>query len=311
MTKIVVVGSLNMDLVVRAPHLPAPGETVLGRGFQTVPGGKGANQAVGIARLGAEVIMVGRVGADDFGNALRANLEKEGINATHILTDEFAPTGIATITLDETGQNSIVVASGANMQLTPEDVKKAFEQIQDVDVIVLQLEIPQDCVEAAARLGQDLGAKVVLNPAPARQLNDILLSQTDVLVPNESETSLLTGLPVETDSQAKAAAQALFKKGVGSVVLTLGSRGALVLDGKMPAIKLFPHQVDVVDTTAAGDAFVAGLSVGLGEKMSLVEAAKLGNATGALAVTKMGAQPSMPRKEDIERVECFSRFMVF
>ncbi len=299
MSHIIVVGSLNMDLVVRAPHLPIPGETVLGNDFQTIPGGKGANQAVGAARLGANVTMIGCVGNDDFGKSLRANLQKEGVDTTHILTIPDSPTGIAAITLDEDGQNCIVVASGANMKLTPEDVEKAFSQIEKVDVVILQLEIPLDCVEAAARLGQERGAKIVLNPAPARQLSDILLSQTDVLVPNESETSPLTDLPVDTPSQAETAAQSLFDKGVGSVILTLGSRGALVLDGNSPATQLSPHQVDVIDTTAAGDAFVAGLSVGLGEGMSLVEAAKLGNATGALAVTKLGAQPAMPTQEEV------------
>lgn len=300
MAHIIVVGSLNMDLVVRTQHLPLPGETVLGSDFQTIPGGKGANQAVGAARLGTQVTMIGRVGSDDFGKALQASLEREGINTAHILVDEIAPTGIATITLDETGQNSIVVSSGTNMKLTPEDVEKALSQIKSVDVIVLQLEIPLGCVEAAARFGQERGVRIVLNPAPAQQLSNTLLSQIDVLIPNENEASLLTGLPVENRTQAEIAAQVLLDKGVGSVILTLGARGALVLEGNSPAIHIPSHQVDVVDTTAAGDAFVAGLSVGLGERMSLVEAAKLGNATGALAVTKLGAQPAMPTRRDVE-----------
>lgn len=302
MTHIVVVGSLNMDLVVRAPHLPIPGETVLGDDFQTIPGGKGANQAVGAARLDGNVTMIGCVGNDAFGESLRANLQKEGINTDYVLTAPNSPTGIATITLDEAGQNCIVVASGANMKLTPEDVEKAFSQIKNVDVVILQLESPLDCVEAAARLGQERGAKIVLNPAPARQLSDILLSQTDVLVPNESETSLLTDLPVDTPSQAEIAGSALFKRGVGAVILTLGSRGAFVLEGDSAGITISPHTVKVVDTTAAGDAFVAGLSVGLGEGLSLVESAKLGNATGALAVTKLGAQPAMPTQEEVSNL---------
>ncbi len=302
MTNIVVVGSLNMDLVVRAPHLPIPGETVLGSDFQTIPGGKGANQAVGATRLGANVTMIGCVGNDDFGQALRSNLKKEGIDTTHILTIPDSPTGIAAITLDKDGQNCIVVASGANIKLTPEDVENAFSQIKEMDVVVLQLESPLDAVEAATRLGHERDAKIILNPAPARQLNDSLLALVDVLVPNESETSLLTNLPVDTPSQAESAAQSLFDKGVGSVILTLGSRGALVLDGNSSATQLSPHQVDVVDTTAAGDAFVAGLSVGLGEGMSLAEAAKLGNAAGALAITKLGAQPAMPLRVDTENL---------
>ncbi|MEN8171491.1 MAG: ribokinase, partial [Chloroflexota bacterium] len=214
MTEIVVVGSLNMDLVVRAPHLPIPGETVLGQNFQTIPGGKGANQAVGAARLGAHVTMIGRVGNDTFGKTLSANLASEGIDTTHVLRDSNAPSGIAIITLDEAGQNCIVVASGANHKLTSKDVKTAFSQIDEVDVVVLQLESPLDCVEAAAKLGRERGAKIVLNPAPAQPLPDRLLALVDVLVPNESETSLLTDLPVENPSQIDTAARALFERGV-------------------------------------------------------------------------------------------------
>ncbi len=299
MTHIIVVGSLNMDLVARASHLPIPGETVLGGDFQTIPGGKGANQAVGAARLGAHVTMIGQVGNDDFGEKLLSNLQSDGINTTHIFANSDVPSGVALITLDEQGQNSIVVASGANMSLTSEDVAAAFAEIEKVDVVVLQLESPLDCVETAARLGQERGTKVVLNPAPAQPLPDNLLSLVDVLVPNESETSLLTGLPVETLEQAKIAANRLFERGVGAVVLTLGSRGALVVEQTSKEVYIPSHNVQVVDTTAAGDAFVAGLAVGLGEKMSLIESTKLGNATGALAVTKMGAQPAMPQRKDV------------
>jgi ribokinase len=299
MTHIIVVGSLNMDLVVRAAHMPAPGETVLGNDFQTIPGGKGANQAVGAARLGTQVTMIGRVGDDAFGDTLRGKLQADGINTTHISIDPEVPSGVALITLDKSGQNSIVVASGANMCLTPEDVVSAFRQIKDPDVVVLQLESPLECVQEAARLGQAQGATVVLNPAPARPLPDDLLALVDVLVPNESETSLLTGEQVETLEQAENAARTLFDQDVGAVVQTLGSRGALVVDQDSPGVHLPPHNVRVVDTTAAGDAFVAGLSVGLGVGMSLVEAAKLGNAAGALAVTKLGAQPAIPTRSEV------------
>lgn len=302
MPHIIVVGSLNMDLVVRTPNMPAPGETVLGSDFQTIPGGKGANQAVGVARLGAKVSMVGRVGADAFGETLRANLQEDGIDTTHVLTDMETPSGVALITLEEAGQNSIVVASGANMHLTPEDVAAAFTQIGDVDVIVLQLESPLESVLEAARQGRALGAKVVLNPAPARPLPNELLALVDVLVPNESETALLAGHPVNTLDQAENAAIKLFARGVGAVVLTLGSRGALVVETELASVHLPPYGVQVVDTTAAGDAFVAGLSTGLGENFELHEAAKLGNAAGALAVTKLGAQPSMPTRKDIASI---------
>ena len=296
MPHIVIVGSLNMDLVVRTPHMPAPGETVLGDDFQTIPGGKGANQAVAAARLEARVSMVGRVGRDAFGEALLANLRAEGVDVKHVRTDEVAASGVALITVDESGQNSIVVASGANWRLTVADVQAALASIGAFDVLVMQLETPLPIVEAAAQLARERGARVALNPAPARALPASLLAQVNVLLPNESETSLLTGLPVESMPQAERAAQALLDRGVGAVVLTLGSRGALVVEPGREAIHLPPHAVEVVDTTAAGDAFVAGLAARWGEGVSLVEAARWGNAAGALAVTRMGAQPSAPTR---------------
>ncbi|HEY54396.1 MAG TPA: ribokinase [Caldilineae bacterium] len=296
MPHIVIVGSLNMDLVVRTPHMPAPGETVLGGNFQTIPGGKGANQAVAAARLGARVSMVGRVGADAFGTALLANLQVEGVDVRHVLADTTAASGVALITVDESGQNSIVVASGANWRLTVDDVQATLAEIDAFDVLVMQLESPLPVVEAAAKLARERGARVALNPAPARALPTSLLAQTDVLIPNESETSLLTGLPVESLSQAEEAARALLEQGVGAVVLTLGSRGALVVEPGQEAVHLPPHAVEVVDTTAAGDAFVAGLATRWGEGADLVEAARWGNAAGALAVTKVGAQPSAPTR---------------
>jgi len=302
MPHIVVVGSLNMDLVVRTPHMPAPGETVLGDDFQTIPGGKGANQAVAAARQGARVSMVGRVGQDAFGRALLDNLQAEGIDVSHVLVDDVAPSGVALITVDDSGQNSIVVASGANWRLTVEDAEKALAEIGAFDVLVMQLESPLLVVEAAARLAREQGARVVLNPAPAQALPTDLLALVDVLIPNESETSLLTGLPVETVSQAEDAAQALLDQGVGAVVLTLGSRGSLVIEPGRKAAHLSPHTVEVVDTTAAGDAFVAGFATRWAEGANLVEAARWGNAAGALAVTKMGAQPSAPSRVDVERL---------
>ena len=299
MSHIVVIGSLNMDLVVRTPHMPVPGETVLGRDFQTIPGGKGANQAVGAARLGAHVSIVGRVGADAFGEALCADLQASGIDITHILTDSKAPSGVALITLDENGQNSIVVASGANMCMTPADVRAALTHIGKADVIVLQLESPLACVLEAARQGNNRGAKIVLNPAPAQPLPDELLALVDVLVPNENETALLSGQPVATQEQAENAAQQLFARGVGAVVLTLGSRGALLVSPTAPGIHFPPYNVQVIDTTAAGDAFVAALSVGIANGLPLEKAVQQANAAGALAVTKMGAQPCMPTKKEV------------
>jgi len=302
MPSLIIVGSLNMDLVVRVGHLPAPGETILGRDFHTIPGGKGANQAVAAARLGGDVFMVGRVGQDSYGQTLRTNLSAEGIDIEFVQVDSTSASGAAMITLDEAGSNTIVVAPGANMALTPRDVVQAFDNIASMDVLVLQLESPIECVLEAARLGHERGVKVVLNPAPARSLSDEIYRNVDVLVPNETETSLLTGLPVNTLEQAEGAANRLLELGVGNVVLTLGGRGALVVMPGRSSIHIPPHAVQVVDTTAAGDAFVAGLAIGLAQGQNLVDASIFGNAAGAVAVTRLGAQPSMPTREDVMRM---------
>lgn len=301
MPQVAVVGSLNMDLVVRVPRMPAPGETIFGRDFQTIPGGKGANQAVAAARLGAQVTMIGRVGKDIFGNRLLESLKSQGVNANHVGVDQEAASGIAMITLDENGQNSIVVASGANMRLTPEDVTQAWRTLGAIDALVMQLEVPLACITEAAFLARASGARVILNPAPAQSLPEDLLSQVDILVPNESETALLAGLPINTVEQTELAARALRAQGVRAVVITLGSRGTLIVDGEAPARILPAHSVKVVDTTAAGDAFVAAMSVALAEGASLMDAAYMANAAGALAVTKLGAQPSMPIRAEVDQ----------
>ncbi|MDK1118857.1 MAG: ribokinase [Anaerolineae bacterium] len=302
MAHIVVVGSLNMDLVVRVPHMPAPGETILGDNFQNIPGGKGANQAVGAARMGAQVTMIGRVGDDEFGKALTDNLILESVDVSHVSVDQDEATGIAMITLDQGGQNSIVVASGANMALKPEDLRTAWQNISDIDVLVMPLEVSLSCIEETVRLAVESSVKVVLNPAPAQKLSAELLKKIDVLVPNESETSLLTGVSVETIEEAESAARSLLEKGAGAVVLTLGSRGALLVNGSGPAITIHPYGVIVVDTTAAGDAFVAALSVGISNSLPLEDAVQLANAAGALAVTKMGAQPCMPTQKEVNEL---------
>ncbi len=300
MSKIVIVGSVNMDLVVRAAHMPIPGETILGSDFRTIPGGKGANQAVAAARLGAEVTMVGRIGMDAFGQTLMNNLIAEGIDISNLVTDNRASSGVAMITVDYQGQNSIVVAPGANYHLSPADIQQAFSRIKEVDIVILQLEIPLDCVETAAMLSHERGSRTILNPAPAQQLSTNLLNWIDVLIPNESETGLLTGLPVDEISQVETAGQRLLNQGAHCAVITLGSRGVFVMPGmNQPGIHLPAHKVEVIDTTAAGDAFVAGLAVGLGEHFPLMEAIKLGNAAGALSVTRLGAQPSLPTRSEV------------
>lgn len=299
----VVVGSLNMDLVARAPRIPAPGETILGSNFHTMPGGKGANQAVAAARLGAQVSMVGRVGTDAFGRSLLDNLAAAGVDHTFVPGDPTVTTGVALITVDDAGQNSIVVAGEANMRLSPADVEAAEAAIAAAEVLLVQLEIPLPTVIRAAEIARAHGVKVILNPAPAPAsgLPGKLLSLADFIVPNESEISLLTGLLVENQAQAEAAAAKLRQSVAGAVVLTLGERGALL--ASQTETMLFPaFKVTPLDTTAAGDAFVAGLGVALAEGRSLTEAVHWGNAAGALAATKAGAQPSLPERLAVEKL---------
>lgn len=299
MPDITVVGSINMDLVVRVAHLPQPGETILGREYHAIPGGKGANQAVAAARLGAGVRLVGRVGKDAFGELLRSNLQREGVDVAALEMDAATSSGNAMIALDDSGRNTIVVVPGANFSLTPGQVARALAKIPRLDVLVVQLEIPLECALEAARLARERGARVVLNPAPAQPLPAEIYPFLDVLVPNESEAGLLTGLPVDSLEQAEAAARRLLQLGARSVILTLGGRGALLVEAGRAAVHLPPYPVKVVDTTAAGDAFVAGLAVGLAEGASLLDAARLGNAAGAIAVTRLGAQPAMPARDEV------------
>ena len=296
---IAVVGSLNMDLVTRTPRIPQPGETIIGSDFRTVPGGKGANQAVAAARLGIQVSMVGRVGRDAFAQPLLDNLAAAGVDHTFVTQDPGAATGVALIVVDDAGQNSIVVASGANAHLSPADVDAAESTIAAAAALLLQLESPLETVTRAAEIARAHGVTVILNPAPAHPLPAKLLSMVDVLIPNESETALLTGLPVDSQTEAEAAAAALRELGVGTVILTLGERGALLAreDG---AEYLAAFEVTPVDTTAAGDAFVGGFAVALAEGRTLAEAVRWGNATGALATTKLGAQPSLPTRQELE-----------
>ncbi len=297
--KITVIGSLNMDLVTRA-KIPAPGETVIGGDLQTVPGGKGANQAVAAARLGADVQMVGRVGNDLFAEQLLANLTAVSVNHDHVTQDPQAASGVALIVVDSAGENSIVVAPGANGRLSPADVDAAESVIKNADCILLQLEVPLGAVLRAAQLAHKHGAKVILNPAPAQPLPDELLALVDVLIPNETETALLTGLPTTNQVEIEAAAAKLRQFGVGAIILTLGERGALLADAD--DVTYFPPFIPekIVDTTAAGDGFVGGLSVALAEGKSLAEAVPWGNATGSLAVTRLGAQPSLPSRAEVE-----------
>jgi ribokinase len=302
MTKIVVVGSLNMDLVVQVPTIPKPGETVLGCNFATYPGGKGANQAVAAARLGATVTMIGQVGDDSHGKSLLENLAVEGVITNLIKVDNDNATGVAMISVDAQGQNSIAVASGANFSLTKGQVENAWGDIGDIDVLVMPLETPPETILTAATLAKKQSATVVLNPAPARPLKPALLELVDVLVPNQHELEMLSNTEITPNVDFGKAADNLFSLGVRNIVTTLGGDGVAIFDSTRESILISPYSVEVVDTTAAGDAFVAALAVGLGEGKNLMSACHFANAAGALAVTKVGAQPSLPFRSDVEKL---------
>ncbi len=292
---ILVVGSLNMDLVVRVPHHPLVGETVISNEYRRYPGGKGANQAVAAARLGCPVKMIGRVGRDAFGDELVQALSSNGVDTSYIYRDAHAPSGVAFIAVDEAGQNIIVVAGGANSLLTPQDIVDAQAAFDGAAVLLLQLECPLVSVEKAIHIARQRGIPVVLNPAPAQLLEMDLLEQVDYLIPNQSELAMLAG-----QDTIKAALQVLQSHGVRRLVVTLSEKGALVVDGDWQE-RLPTYRVPVVDTTAAGDAFVGAFAVALREGLSLHQATAWGNAGGALAVTRMGAMPSLPTRAEFDR----------
>jgi ribokinase len=297
--KIVVVGSSNTDMIVKLSHLPKPGETVSGGAFSTAAGGKGANQAVAAARAGAEVGLVARVGDDSFGEQAVAGFVGDGIDVTHVTRDSSSPSGVALIFVDDGGENCIAVAPGANGRVTPEDVDAAKELITGAEALVMQLETPIDTVARAAALASEHGVRVILNPAPAQPLSDEILANVSILTPNESEAEMLTGIQVSDDAGAEKAARALAAKGVDTVILTLGPRGAFVFEAGSG--ELVPgFEVKAVDTTAAGDVFNGSLAVGLAEGMPLDGAVRFANAAAALSVTKLGAQPSAPTRSEIE-----------
>jgi ribokinase len=294
--KIVVVGSANTDMVVKVAHLPKPGETVLGGRFFSAQGGKGANQAVAAARLDADVTLVACLGRDALGQAAADAYRADGIKLDYMVWEDTAPSGVALILVNDVGENSIAVAPGANAQLSPADVLAAEDAIRQADAVLLQLEIPIETVKTAAELARKHGVRVILNPAPAATLPADLLSLVDILTPNETEAAILTqGAatdPLDLAQQVQAAS------GVPIIVMTLGSRGALLLqDGHAKVIP--SRQVMVVDTVAAGDAFNGALAVALGRGDALTDAIHFANAVGAISVTRAGAQPSLPTLDEV------------
>lgn len=301
--QIVVIGSLNMDLVAQMARLPRPGETVHGDVFQTIPGGKGANQAVAAAKLGAQVTMIGRVGDDSFGATLKQSLMVYGVSAEHVIETSGCSSGVALIGVDAMGANSIVVVAGANGRLSPDDVKQQLSDvIASADAVVVQLETPVETIAEAIRLAQQAGVRVILDPAPA-PAGELAapLRSVDLISPNQTEAEVLTGIRVSDLDSAKEAARQLQQRGARDVVLKLGEMGALVCaaDGTMTHVRA--QAAKIVDTTAAGDAFTAGLAVALSEGRSLIESAEFGCAAGTLACTVLGAQPAMPDREAVDR----------
>ena len=298
---ILVVGSINMDLVVRSEHMPQPGETILGDGFRTFPGGKGANQAVAAARLGARVKMIGRVGNDPFGVQLLASLQVDRVDCSSVAVTQDSPTGVAFIIVDANGENSIVVASGSNYLVTPDDDIFPHEGLfAQASVVVLQLELPLPTVRAAIEMARRHGCQILLDPAPApRNLPEDLFN-VDVFTPNIVEAETVTRMNIRSVNEDKLAASELIALGARNVVLKLGARGSLVVMGDGHFYTVPPYRVDVVDTTAAGDAFTGALAVAMSRGMKLRDAARFANAAGALACTKMGAQSGMPTLDEVE-----------
>ena len=297
--KIVVVGSSNTDMIIKVPRIPKPGETILGGVFATAAGGKGANQAVAAARAGGEVGLVARVGEDMFGEKAVQGFVTDKIDVKHVKKDQKNPSGVALIFVGADGENSIAVASGANGTLSPEDVNSARKVIESADILVLQLEVPLETVQAAAAVAAKAGVKVILNPAPACPLGDDILKNVSIITPNESEAELLTGIKVVDEKSAERAAQVLIGKGIETVLVTLGPKGAWIKTRNIS--QLVPgFVVKAVDSTAAGDVFNGALAVTIAEKKPLLEAARFANAAAALSVTKLGAQPSAPTRKEIE-----------
>ena len=299
MNPIVTLGSLNMDLVVKTARAPMAGETVPGQDFFTIPGGKGANQAAAVAKLGWPVAMIGRVGADVFGERLRQNLIGLNVDCSRVVTDSEAPTGTATIVVEGSGENRIIIVAGANGRVSRADVDAAASLISTASLVILQFEIPLVTVEYAMELANRHRIPVMLNPAPAYSVADAFLTRANFLVLNETEAGILCGLEVTDLPSAQRASHILIGRGVPVVVLTLGAQGALLATAE-EGMHLPAFPVSAVDTTAAGDAFVGALAVSYVRGLALRECVRVANAAGALAVTRLGAQPSLPTAEEIQ-----------
>ena len=304
MKNIVVIGSSNTDMVVKTSHLPAGGETVLGGTFFMNAGGKGANQAVAAARYGNRVVFVAKTGDDLFGKQVLKSLKEDNIVTDYVFVDKENPSGVALITIDSEAENCIVVAPGANMSLSPTDIDVASEEIRNADVLLMQLESPVETVTYAAKMAAEAGVPVILNPAPApaEPLSEELLKNLYIITPNRSEASRLSGIEVKDMESAYRAAKAIRDMGPKCVIITLGSEGSLLDDGAMP-MRVEALKVDAVDTTAAGDTYNGVLASVIAEGRSLIEAMREANVAAAISVTRMGAQPAAPTREEINEMK--------
>lgn len=298
MKNICVIGSLNMDLVVNVDAMPKPGQTIIGSNFKEVPGGKGANQAVAMARLNGNVSMIGKVGEDGFGQTLINSLKNDKVDTTYIQTTKGS-TGVALITVDKNAQNSIVVSPGANFEVKEEDIDNNIKAIENSDIVVLQLETPLNTIKYALNKAKELNKYTILNPAPAVKLDDEIIKNVDLLTPNETELEIISGVSIETEEDIQKAAQIMIEKGVKELIVTLGSKGSLYINKEKSMFKK-AYKVEAVDTTAAGDSYTGALAVALSQDKGIADAMDFASKVGALSVLKEGAQSSLPTLEDVK-----------
>lgn len=298
MKNICVIGSLNMDLVVNVDAMPKPGQTIIGSNFKEVPGGKGANQAVAMARLNGNVSMIGKVGEDGFGQTLINSLKNDKVDTTYIQTAKGS-TGVALITVDMNAQNSIVVSPGANFEVKEEDIDNNIKAIENSEIVVLQLETPLNTIKYALNKAKELNKYTILNPAPAVKLDDEIIKNVDLLTPNETELEIISGVSIETEEDIQKAAQIMIEKGVKELIVTLGSKGSLYINKEKSMFKK-AYKVEAVDTTAAGDSYTGALAVALSQDKGIADAMDFASKVGALSVLKEGAQSSLPTLEDVK-----------
>lgn len=302
MNKLCVLGSMNMDLVLKVKDMPKIGETILSKSFQKIAGGKGANQAVAAKRCGSEVSMISKIGKDENGTELRNKLIDDNINVEYVFEDKKEPTGMALIMVNEGGNNSIIVNSGSNMTLNSSEIKSTENIIKDSDILISQFETPEEITLEAFKMAKNYDKITILNPAPAKKINDELLKYTDLIIPNETEAEVLTGVKVKNLDDAKKAGKVFLEKGVKFVIITLGENGAALI-GEDFCDVIPAYKVNAIDTTAAGDSFIGGLSSKLDinnvERKTLKEAINFGNKVSSIAVQRKGAQPSIPYLNEV------------